>query len=87
MQEVNKNKLREISNKYDLAGIYMDKEVNFNEYDPEINFILKGSKDCANLKDFEKLVRETFIKYFGRGLAFRWTFNKLAKKIYPICKK
>jgi len=36
MKKEIEDKLRKIFNKHDLAGIYLDKEVNYDEYDPEI---------------------------------------------------
>ena len=61
--------MRKILNKHDPIGIYFGKDVNFDEYDPEIKDIYKIFKKCKNLDKFVIEVHKIFIKWFSSEVA------------------
>ena len=81
------NKLRTILNKYDPMGIYFGKNVNLNEYDPEIKNIYYDFKKCKNLKEFNKLVYSVFTYWFGGDvIGNKSKYSKISNEIYPVLK-
>lgn len=83
-----KNRLRETINKYDPAGIYLNKETNFDEYDPEIKEILKIFNKNKNIKSFTKEVHKVFVMMFDEEIAGPiLKYEKLAKEIYDFLNK
>ena len=83
-----KNRLREIINKYDPIGIYLDKETNFDEYDPEIEQILKVFNKNKNIKSFTKEIHRIFVRMFDENITGPiLKYEKLAKEIYDFFKE
>ena len=84
-----KNKLREIFNKHDIIGIYQDKDVNFDEYDPEIEQLPPLFKKTASVNVFTEKLHEVFQRMFSKEDAGNKNrYGKLAKEVYEaLCAK
>ncbi len=63
------NGMRKILNNHDPIGIYFGKDVNFDEYDSEIEDIYKIFRKCKNLDKFVIEVHKIFIKWFSSEVA------------------
>ena len=80
-----KNTLRKIFNKHDPIGIYCSRNINFDEYDPEIKEVLVRFRKDANLENFTSQVHKVFQKMFGQELAGNKTrYRQLAKEINTL---
>jgi len=75
--------LREIFNRHDPIGIYFGKEINWDEYDPEISELLVRWRRSKNLKEFTSEIHNVFVKMFDRGIAGpKSKYEKLSKEVY-----
>ena len=75
--------LRRIFNKYDPIGIYFGEDVNFDEYDPEIDDMLTKFKRSKNLEEFTNEVHATFVRFFDEDIAGpKSEYRKLAEEVY-----
>ncbi len=83
-----KDALRMIFNKYDLIGIYESKKINFDEYDPEIELVLKKFKRNITLGNFADELHKIFVKMFDEQIAGpKSRYKKLAKEVYDFLTK
>jgi len=81
------NKLREIFTEHDLMNIYFGRDENFDEYDQEIELILKEFPKCKNPKEFRKKMHEVFQRKFSKELAGEEEkYNQIAKEVYEVLK-
>ena len=82
-----KNKLREIFNKHDVMGIYFGKDVNFDEYDPEIKKLPFIFHEKLSLKEFTDELHKLFQRMFSKEIVGNKTkYLKLAKEVYELLK-
>lgn len=82
-----KNKLRKIFNKYDPIGIYFGKNINFDEYDPEIKGLIIRFKRSKNLNEFTYEMHNLFQKMFFPEIAgTKKRYKKLSKEVYNLFK-
>ena len=80
MKKEIKNKFRDIFNKYDLAGIYFNKRINYDEYDPEIEQLLLRLYKIKNKHDLEKELIKIFEVMFWKGVVKKkQEYTNLAK--------
>ncbi len=80
-----KDELRRIFNKHDPIGIYENEKVNFDEYDPEINLILKKFRKNMSLENFTDELYKVFIKMFDEQISGpKSRYKKIAKEIYKL---
>ena len=83
-----KTELRDIFNKYNLINIYESDKVNFDEYDPEINLVLKRFKKKISLVKFTDKLHKIFIRMFGEIIAGpKSKYKKLAREVYDLLNK
>ena len=70
MNEVQtKNKLREIFNRHDLEELYFGRNINFDEYDSEIDMACIAFKKSRNQKEFTDKLYQIFRKMFNNDVA------------------
>lgn len=81
-----KNNLRAIFNKYDPMGIYSGKNVNFDEYDPEIEQLPLIFDKKLTLKEFEDRLYKLFQRMFFPEID-KTKLKKLAKESYILLKQ
>ena len=79
-----RNKIRKIFNKHDPVGIYIHKNVNFDEYDPEISGVLIRFKRSKNLKEFTDEIHNVFHNMFSNMRIPKDNLDKLAKDVYEL---
>jgi len=81
-----RNKLRKLFNKHDPIGIYENKDVNFDEYDPEISGLIIRFKRSKNEDEFLDELYIVFKNMFSERIAgSKNRYTKLAKEIYNLC--
>lgn len=80
-----KNDLRTMFNKHDPIRIYVDKDTNFDEYDPEIGGLLVRYQRSENLEQFTNELHSLFQKMFGKDIAGpKPRYKKLAKEVFLL---
>jgi hypothetical protein len=81
-------KIKDIINKYNPIGIYVDTETNLDEYNPEIRLILSAFKKSKNPEGFLKKVYKIFVKMFGKKDARQFNdYTKMSDEIYGVLTK
>lgn len=81
------SQLRAITNKIDPMGIFLDKEVNFDEYDPEIKDMLQLFLKCKDFEEFYDGVYISFINWFDEANAGEKSkYHKLSGEVYKYLK-
>lgn len=85
--QVNKlNEIRKIMNKHDPAGVYYGEEVNFDEYDPEIELILEMYHKDINIYTFKQNLILIFNKMFGSYKINEDIILRLSNELYAYLK-
>ncbi len=80
-----RNKLRDIFNKYDVIGIGIGKE-NYDEYDPEINELIRVLDKIRSLSQMQKSLLKIFEKMFWKSIVKEEKIRGLAKDLYDFLK-
>ena len=69
-------------------GIYFGKDVNFDEYDPEIEKIKLPLHKNLTLKEFTDQIHEIFKRMFFPEIAGnKIKYKKLAKELYDLLRR
>jgi len=82
-----RNRLRDIFNKHDVAGIYFDKETNYDEYDPEINQLIFVLNKINNLSQMQTALLKIFENMFWKGFVKKKYSDNLAKELYGLLRE
>jgi hypothetical protein len=78
-------KFRAIFNEVDPVGIFFEK--NVDEYDAEINELLKTSPDFSDVKELQSKLKDIFARYF-EGIEIKEDrILSLAEKLNATVKK
>ncbi len=82
-----KNKLRKIFNKHDPIGIYFGRNMNFDEYDPEIKQLPSIFYKARSRGKFQEEFYELFVRMFFKNIVGnKVKYKKLAKEVYDLLK-
>lgn len=83
-----KNELRKTFNKHDVIDIFESDEINIDEYDPEIEEVLKLKYQKLTPAEFRTKIHKIFIKLFGKNIAGPKTrYKELAEEILVLFHK
>lgn len=88
MDQKTLNDLREIFNKHDPIGIFLHKDVNFDEYDSELEGMIIRFNRSKNLDEFVGEVHNVFENMFSPEVAGpKKKYIPLATDVYNYIKE
>ena len=87
MKNQTKEELRGIFNQYDIGGIPIQKDTNWDEYNPEIEQLELHLKRIKNVTDLENMLVMIFDKMFWKGISKKKDMNKIANEVFRVLKE